>query len=132
MCYIQGEGRHQGTLFPVLLDDLVQGNHISQVIHAFVNGLKWRYLDSSEQRPQTQAGPVMIRATYEVVSVRLSEPDPFVATLGSRVPSKCRAYVASWTLVSRPQKHRRVPPGNTAKQSWRLARSYSALQGAAV
>ena len=64
MCYIQGEGRHQGTLFPVLLDDLVQGNHISRVIDAFVNELKWRYLDSSDQRPQTQAGPVMIRATY--------------------------------------------------------------------
>jgi transposase len=40
MSYIQGEGRHQGTLFPVLLDDLVPDDHICRVIDAFVNGLK--------------------------------------------------------------------------------------------
>ncbi len=40
MSYIQGDGRHQGTLFPVLLDDLVPGNHVCRVIDAFVNGLK--------------------------------------------------------------------------------------------
>src|SRR5271156_5002358 len=40
MSYIQGDGRHQGTLFPLLLDDLVPGNHVCRVIDAFVNGLK--------------------------------------------------------------------------------------------
>jgi transposase len=40
MSYIQGEGRHQGTLFPVLLDDLVPGDHVCRVVDAFVNGLK--------------------------------------------------------------------------------------------
>lgn len=40
MSYIQGEGRHQGTLFPVLLDDLVPDDHVCRVIDAFVNGLK--------------------------------------------------------------------------------------------
>jgi transposase len=34
------EGRHQGTLFPVLLDDLVPDDHVCRVIDAFVNGLK--------------------------------------------------------------------------------------------
>jgi transposase len=44
MSYIQGEGRHQGPLFPVLLDDLVPDNHVCRVIDAFVNGLKMAVL----------------------------------------------------------------------------------------
>jgi transposase len=40
MSYIQGEGRCQGTLFPVVLDDLVPADHVCRVVDAFVNGLK--------------------------------------------------------------------------------------------
>jgi transposase len=36
MSYIQGEGRNQGTLFPVLLDDLLPEDHVCRVIDAFV------------------------------------------------------------------------------------------------
>lgn len=39
MAYIEGEGRHQGTLFPVLLDDLVPPDHMCRVIDAFVGRL---------------------------------------------------------------------------------------------
>ena len=39
MSYIQGEGRSQGTLFPVVLDDLVAADHVCRVIDAFVDGL---------------------------------------------------------------------------------------------
>ena len=39
MAYIQGEGRNQGTLFPVVLDDLVPSNHVCRVIDAFVEKL---------------------------------------------------------------------------------------------
>jgi transposase len=39
MGYIQGEGRSQGTLFPVVLDDLVPADHVCRVIDAFVAGL---------------------------------------------------------------------------------------------
>lgn len=28
MAYIEGEGRNQGTLFPVVLDDLVPADHL--------------------------------------------------------------------------------------------------------
>ena len=44
MSYIQGEGRHQGTLFPVLQDDLVPGDHVCRVVDALVNGLKMAVL----------------------------------------------------------------------------------------
>ena len=39
MGYIQGEGRSQGTLFPVVLDDFVPADHVCRVIDAFVNKL---------------------------------------------------------------------------------------------
>ncbi len=40
MGYIRGDGRIQGTLFPVVLDDLVAGDHVCRVIDAFVAGLR--------------------------------------------------------------------------------------------
>ena len=39
MSYIQGEGRNQGTLFPVVLDDFVPVDHLCRVIDAFVDML---------------------------------------------------------------------------------------------
>jgi transposase len=39
MGYIEGDGRNQGTLFPVLLDDFVPADHICRVIDAFVEKL---------------------------------------------------------------------------------------------
>jgi transposase len=44
MAYIKGEGRNQGTLFPVALDDLVPANHICRVIDAFVELLNMEKL----------------------------------------------------------------------------------------
>ena len=39
MGYIVGEGRNQGSLFPVALDDLVPADHVCRVIDAFVGTL---------------------------------------------------------------------------------------------
>src|ERR1017187_7186611 len=39
MGYIRGDGRSQGTLFPVALDELVPTNHVCRVIDAFVDTL---------------------------------------------------------------------------------------------
>lgn len=39
MAYIQGEGRHQATLFPAVPDDLVPEDHVCRVIGAFVGKL---------------------------------------------------------------------------------------------
>ena len=40
MGFIQGEGRRQGTLFPVALDDLIPEDHVCRVIDAFVGRLE--------------------------------------------------------------------------------------------
>ena len=39
MAFIQGEGRGQGTLFPVTLDELIPEDHVCRVIDAFVGRL---------------------------------------------------------------------------------------------
>jgi transposase len=39
MGFIEGGHRNQGTLFPVVLDDLVPVNHVYRVIEAFVDKL---------------------------------------------------------------------------------------------
>jgi transposase len=39
MGYIRGEGRSQGTLLPVVLDDLVPSDHVCRVIDVFVDKL---------------------------------------------------------------------------------------------
>jgi transposase len=44
MGYIRGEGRSQGTLFPVVLDDLVPADHVCRVIDAFVERLEMEQL----------------------------------------------------------------------------------------
>jgi transposase len=40
MGFIEGQGRNQGTLFLVALDDLVTADDVCRVIDAFVDGLK--------------------------------------------------------------------------------------------
>ena len=40
MGFMQGEGRTQGTLFPVPLEELIPDDHICRVIDAFVGRLE--------------------------------------------------------------------------------------------
>jgi transposase len=44
MSHIRGEGRGQGCLFPVMLDDLVPADHMCRVIDAFVERLNMKEL----------------------------------------------------------------------------------------
>ncbi len=44
MGFIQGEGRSQGTLFPIVLDDLIPTDHLCRVIDAFVDTLQMENL----------------------------------------------------------------------------------------
>ena len=39
MGYVHGEGRNQGSLFPVVLDELIPADHMCRVIDAFVGTL---------------------------------------------------------------------------------------------
>ncbi len=57
MGFIQGEGRTQGTLFPVVLDDLVPADHVCRVIDAFVGGLEMSQLGFERAEPAETGRP---------------------------------------------------------------------------
>jgi transposase len=57
MGFIQGEGRTQGGLFPVVLDDLVPSDHICRVIDAFVGQLEISQLRFERADPAETGRP---------------------------------------------------------------------------
>lgn len=57
MAYIQGEGRSQGTLFPVVLDDVVPADHMCRVIDAFVGKLEMDKLGFERSEPANTGRP---------------------------------------------------------------------------
>jgi len=57
MGFIEGEGRTQGTLSPVVLDDLVPGDHVCRVIDAFVMRLEMSELGFKRCEPAETGRP---------------------------------------------------------------------------
>src|ERR1700760_4751540 len=57
MAYISGEGRTQGTLFPITLDDLIPADHICRVIDAFVGTLAMSQLGFERAEAADTGGP---------------------------------------------------------------------------
>jgi transposase len=55
MGYIEGEGRTQGTLFPVVLEDLIPSDHVCRVFDAFVDTLTMTEL-GFERAEATETG----------------------------------------------------------------------------
>ena len=55
--FIEGEGRTQGTLFPVVLDYLVPGDHVCRVIDAFVGRLEMNQLGFERVEPAETGRP---------------------------------------------------------------------------
>jgi len=57
MGFIQGEGRTQGTLFPVILDELIPQDHICRVIDALVDHLDMAGLEFERAEPGETGRP---------------------------------------------------------------------------
>jgi transposase len=57
MGFIQGEGRTQGTLFPVTLDELIPQDHVCRVIDAFVHRLDMAGLGFERAEPSDTGRP---------------------------------------------------------------------------
>ncbi|MGA8618394.1 MAG: transposase [Candidatus Sulfotelmatobacter sp.] len=57
MGFIQGEGRTQGTLFPVTLDELIPEDQVCRVIDAFVDGLNMEGLGFQRAEPAETGRP---------------------------------------------------------------------------
>ena|ERR1700744_6111330 len=57
MGYIQGDGRDQGTLFPVMLDDLLPLDDMCRVVDAFVEQLDMQKLGFGRAEPADTGRP---------------------------------------------------------------------------
>jgi transposase len=57
MGYIQGEARHQGSLFPLSLDELIPADHLVRVIDAYVARLDLALMGFSKAQPQKTGRP---------------------------------------------------------------------------
>jgi transposase len=57
MGFIQGEGRTQGTLFPVILDELIPQDHVCRVIDAFADRLDMAGLGFERADPADTGRP---------------------------------------------------------------------------
>jgi len=57
MHYIQGEARGQGSLFPVVLDELIPEDHLVRVIEAYVARLDWSALGFAKAQPRRTGRP---------------------------------------------------------------------------
>lgn len=57
MGYVQGEGRTQGTLFPVCLEELIPDDHVCRVIDVFVDRLDMAALGFERSEPAETGRP---------------------------------------------------------------------------
>jgi len=57
MSYVRGEGRDQGSLFPVRLDELIPEQHLVRVIDAFVERLDFGVLGFEKAQPAATGRP---------------------------------------------------------------------------
>jgi transposase len=98
MGYIRGEGRDQGTLFPVVLDDLIPGDHVCRVIDAFVGHLKMDEL-GFERAEAAETG----RPGYDPRDLLKLYLYGYLHTLRSsrRLEAECRRNVELMWLLGR-------------------------------
>ena len=107
MVYIQGEGRDQGALFPLVLDDFVPADHMCQVSDAFVEKLGMSEL-GFERAEAAETG----RPGYDPRDLLKLYLYGYLNQIRSsrRLEAECRRNVgidvAFKTPVSRPQEHR--------------------------
>jgi transposase len=57
MGFVQGEGRTQGALFPVCLEELIPDEHVCRVIDVFVNRLDMAALGFERSEPAETGRP---------------------------------------------------------------------------
>ena len=57
MAYIEAEGPNQGTLFPVVIDDLIPSDHMCRVVDAFVEQLDMEKIGFERARPAETGRP---------------------------------------------------------------------------
>jgi transposase len=132
MGYIQGEGRNQATLFPVILDDFVPADHICRVIDAFVEKLAMSEL-GFERAQAAETG----RPGYDPRDLLKLYLYGYLNQIRSsrRLEAECRRNVELMWLLERLYPDHKASLSSvecTATQSRQQARNLSALRRVAV
>src|SRR5204862_5195985 len=139
MAFIQGEGRSQGSLFPVTLDELIPEDHVCRVIDAFVGrldvaGLGFERAEAAETgRPGYDPRDLLKLYLYGYLQqVRSSR----------RLESECQRNVEGMWLLGRLQpEYKRIAEfrrmhsqavTDTGAELVRLARSVGLVRGETV
>ena len=98
MGFIQGEGRTQGILFPVVLDDLVPGGHMCRVIDAFVGRLEISQLGFERDDPVLH----FYQTSMATFVLEMSGPAPIEDRTGLRENTNLTSRVWEPTVFSPP------------------------------
>jgi transposase len=107
MAFIRGEGRSQGTLFPVTLDELIPEDHVGRGMDAFVvrldvAGLGFERAEAAETgRPGYDPRDLLKLYLYGYL-----QQIGLLPQAGVGVSAQRRVDVVARTIVSRPQEHR--------------------------
>ena len=99
MGFIQGEGRTQGTLFPVILDELVPQDHVCRVIDAFVDRLDMAGLGFERADPADTGRP-----GYDPRDLLKLYVDGYLQQVRSsrRLENECRRNVEAMLAAAPP------------------------------
>jgi len=108
--FVQGEGRTQGSLFPVRLEELIPDDHVCRVIDGFVERLDMAELGLERAEAAETGRPGYdSRDLLKLYRYGVSAANPFFAEAGGGVPAQCRVAVAAGTADARSQDDCRVP-----------------------
>jgi hypothetical protein len=102
MGFIQGEGHSQGTLFPVVLVELVPDDHVCSAIDAFVDTLEMADLGFERASAETGRPGCDPQDLIETIFVQLFESDSPFSAFGDGVPPQCRVDVVALPALYGP------------------------------
>jgi transposase len=109
MGFIQGEGRTQGTLFPVTLNELIPQDHVCRVMDAFVDGLDMVGLGFERAEPGETGRPGYDPRDLLKLYLYGYLQQVRSCGVGERMSTQRGGDVAAESPCPRSQKHRRVP-----------------------
>ena len=109
--FIEGEDRHQATLFPERLDDYIAEDSPVRVIDVFIDELDISGLGFKTVAEVTGRPGYHPNDTAQALHLWLSQPHPVIASSGTRSTTQRRVDVVNWPISTGLQDHRRLSQG---------------------
>ena len=109
--FIEGENRHQSTLFPERVDDYVEEDSVVRVIDVFIDRLDISGLGFKAEAADTSLAGLSPSHDVEDLRVWISQPSPLISPIRTRSATQCGADVADRSTGPGLQDHRQFPQG---------------------